>query len=285
MNLNFSFIIPHKNNPQLLKRCLDSIPKREDVEIIVVDDNSNEIHKATLNELDVNVIYLDDLSSKGAGRARNIGLKNAKGKWLFFIDADDSFDDCISVFLDDLLKIKENVVYYNYSIVKNDTRIPSKSTKIEREHDVDRLKYKITAPWNKVVKRQFVIDNNILFEECPAGNDIMYSFQVAYYSKENFKIIDKSVYNYYINADSIVHRRKNNSSYYFTILMHVYQINNFFDRIGLHSFKRPIWVQLCAILYKKGFQQFCVAVRSLISDYKSIVSKKNYYVDLILKQR
>ena len=37
----FSIIIPHKNIPSLLQRCLDSIPKRDDVQIIVVDDNSN----------------------------------------------------------------------------------------------------------------------------------------------------------------------------------------------------------------------------------------------------
>ena len=39
--INYSFIIPHKNIPDLLQRCLDSIPRREDIQIIVVDDNSD----------------------------------------------------------------------------------------------------------------------------------------------------------------------------------------------------------------------------------------------------
>lgn len=39
--INYSIIIPHKNIPNLLQRCLDSIPNREDVQIIVVDDNSD----------------------------------------------------------------------------------------------------------------------------------------------------------------------------------------------------------------------------------------------------
>ena len=38
---NFTFIIPHKNIPSLLQRCIDSIPQREDVHIVVVDDNSD----------------------------------------------------------------------------------------------------------------------------------------------------------------------------------------------------------------------------------------------------
>ena len=37
--INYSIIIPHKNSAILLKRCLDSIPQRNDIEIIVVDDN------------------------------------------------------------------------------------------------------------------------------------------------------------------------------------------------------------------------------------------------------
>ena len=41
MNCHYSIIIPHKNIPALLQRCLDSIPSREDIQIIVVDDNSS----------------------------------------------------------------------------------------------------------------------------------------------------------------------------------------------------------------------------------------------------
>ena len=37
----YSFIIPHKNCPNLLQRCVDSIPERDDVQVIVVDDNSD----------------------------------------------------------------------------------------------------------------------------------------------------------------------------------------------------------------------------------------------------
>jgi glycosyltransferase involved in cell wall biosynthesis len=45
---NYSFIIPHKNCPDLLQRCVDSIPDRDDVQVIVVDDNSDEGKKPAL---------------------------------------------------------------------------------------------------------------------------------------------------------------------------------------------------------------------------------------------
>ena len=86
--INYSFIIPHKNSVKLLNRCLDSIPQREDIEIIVVDDNSDEkpIVKRT-----VEVVYLTYKESNGAGKARNIGITKAKGRWLLFADCDDYY--------------------------------------------------------------------------------------------------------------------------------------------------------------------------------------------------
>ena len=41
-NMNYSIIIPHKNTPELLRRCIKSIPQRDDLEIIIVDDNSSK---------------------------------------------------------------------------------------------------------------------------------------------------------------------------------------------------------------------------------------------------
>ena len=66
----------HKNIPNLLQRCLDSIPNREDVQIIVVDDNSDpnivDFDKFPgLNRSNVEVIFTKE--GKGAGYARNTG--------------------------------------------------------------------------------------------------------------------------------------------------------------------------------------------------------------------
>ena len=44
-NINYSIIIPHKNSAGLLQRCLDSIPQRDDIQIIIIDDNSLNIKK------------------------------------------------------------------------------------------------------------------------------------------------------------------------------------------------------------------------------------------------
>ena len=87
IEINYSFIIPHRNVPHLLQRCIDSIPKRDDIQIIIVDDNSdpkivNFECFPGLNEKCVEVYFTKE--GKGAGYARNIGLTYAKGKWFLF---------------------------------------------------------------------------------------------------------------------------------------------------------------------------------------------------------
>ena len=99
----FSFIIPHRNAPFLLARCIDSIPVREDVEIIVVDDNSTPEVLHQLKDIEKrysHIAFIVTTLSKGAGYARNVGIELAKGKWLLFIDADDFFYPCINGILD-----------------------------------------------------------------------------------------------------------------------------------------------------------------------------------------
>ena len=68
----YSFIIPHYNIPELLERCLNSIPEREDVEVLVVDDCSPEDCQEKLRQLEQRfprVTFLSTGKNGGAGRA------------------------------------------------------------------------------------------------------------------------------------------------------------------------------------------------------------------------
>ena len=111
----FTVIIPHKNTPVLLQRCLDSIPLRDDLEVIVVDDDSDPAivdfdHFPGKERKDTTVIF--DKSGKGAGHARNIGLEHAKGKWLLFADADDYFYPEAFYELDKFKDSDYDIVYF-----------------------------------------------------------------------------------------------------------------------------------------------------------------------------
>ena len=49
--MNYSVIIPHKNVPKLLARCVNSIPVRDDIEVIVIDDCSSPEFKVAIEEI------------------------------------------------------------------------------------------------------------------------------------------------------------------------------------------------------------------------------------------
>src|SRR5699024_5954198 len=91
-----SIIIPHFNSVKLLEKLLLSIPKYNDIEVIVIDDNSTEgIEKFSILKKSVEFEHIKFLMNntgvQSAGTCRNIGLKAATGKWILFADSDDYF--------------------------------------------------------------------------------------------------------------------------------------------------------------------------------------------------
>lgn len=190
--INYSFIIPHHNCPELLERCLNSIPQRRDIQIIVVDDNSDEDKRPIYsNRIEVEYIYIDKNETKGAGRARNRGLTKAKGKWIVFSDSDDFFE--IDVLKDKMDKYKDSdadIIFFNTDILDAETLNPMNSVYKYRDivnnnndNSVEWLRYRSNVPWGKFIKKDLVILNNLSFSECIAGNDLYFSVTTGHYSK------------------------------------------------------------------------------------------------------
>ena len=187
--INYSFIIPHKNTPDLLQKCLDSIPRRDDVQIIVVDDNSDEdkVDFSSFPGLDDPTVevYLTK-EGRGAGYARNVGLKHAIGKWVIFADADDFFNPCISEAMDEFVDSKADVVFLkNTSIVLPDYSPSTRGAELNRRVDLALqtgdcyMAVLYSSPWQKFFKRELLEKNNIHFNEVRWGNDVVFMGRVA----------------------------------------------------------------------------------------------------------
>lgn len=95
-NILISVIIPIYNAELYLQKCLDSVVNQtlKDIEVICVDDGSTDnsvdiIKKYMMSD---SRIKLFQQSNKGAGAARNYGLKYAIGKYVHFLDSDDWLD-------------------------------------------------------------------------------------------------------------------------------------------------------------------------------------------------
>ena len=282
-NIHYSFIIPHKNTPSLFQRCLESIPQREDIEVIVVDDNSDEHLKPHANRHDVILLEIESDRSKGAGRARNMGLSQAKGRWVLFADADDYYEKGFIDVLEQYKDCDADVIYFNHQMVREGRTIKNRYPFVDR-YDVnnsatlDAVKYRFNVPWNKMVKKSFLTSKNITFEETPVGNDVFFCYQVGFLARKVF--VDKAIiYNYVINENSTIRRKKNNEAFYLAQLNHHYQCNYFYEYVGYPSWSQGIVRLFAAIIVKKSLGQLILAIRVFAKHYSDIIKGKNFFVN------
>ena len=188
----YTIIIPHKNIPLLLQRCLDSIPLRQDIQVVIVDDNSSPAVVDFDNfpgseRKDTEIIHTSE--SKGAGYARNCGLAAAKGRWLLFADADDFFLPGFLDVLDTFALTDYDMIVFRAESTDSDTlrQVESRQEyygRIREDADWEALRYKNGVPWAKMISASLVRNHRIRFDETPAGNDVMFSAYSDYYARK-----------------------------------------------------------------------------------------------------
>ena len=195
--IQYSIIIPHYNSLDVLPRAIESVPDRDDIEILVIDNSPTPINSNLFsNRKNVHVYYSE--RTKGAGHARNVGIKNANGKWLFFLDADDFFTENAFVYIDKYNNTEVDIIYFKTTSCYSDTRKPAHRAESTNQiiesylqtGDESSLRFGWGAPWAKMIRHSLVTRQNIVFDEVKASNDIMFSLQVGYYAKNIFVSTD-----------------------------------------------------------------------------------------------
>lgn len=147
--MKLSIIIPVYNQEELIIRCLDSIPARNDIEIIIIDDKSTDktrenIMRYMLQYEDKKAIMLiENETNVGAGLSRNYGIDNAKGEYIMFLDSDDylyteEFDKVFNMLNN------RDIIYYGLRTNKNNVLMPTPRNKVSLCGTV------------KIIKRRFI---------------------------------------------------------------------------------------------------------------------------------
>lgn len=203
--IKYSIIIPHYNIPELLVRCIESIPKHDDIQIIIVDDKSPGAENY-LSSYQVfnrkNLQLLLTHKRGGAGYARNEGLKYAQGKWVLFADADDFFIEGVKELLDEQYESEADIVYFNVkSVLSDDVSKPAERSnakdKLFKEYnktnDSALFRCQYSEPWGKMIKRDLIIKNNITFDETQVDNDHYFSVVSGCLAKK-IDVINKILY-------------------------------------------------------------------------------------------
>ena len=183
---DYSIIIPSKNLPDLLQRALDSIPHREGIQVVVVDDASDPsvVDSSSypgLGDTQVEVVFTSE--GRGAGYARNVGLERAKGRWTLFLDCDDFFapgglalmdahkdDDADIVFFDVTSAFSDDLSYSPRHLSRSEY-----FTAFDGARREFCCRYLYTEPWGKMFRTAFLREHAFRFEETPLANDFRFS--------------------------------------------------------------------------------------------------------------
>lgn len=246
MKVKLSIIIPVYNLEKYLMHTIRSIiqQKFKNCEILVIDDFSNDGTLGIINDLlkfDSRIRVIRQSKNYGVSAARNIGIKEAKGEYLFFVDGDDYLSINALSMIIDRLKSKPDSLLINYNITDSKFRIISKKKLRFFEEqfplqDVSGiyalgllLEGKLSHwPFEAIVKRDMLIKNNVFFpENRNYGEDFATMYKVLFYSKK-VSFLNNKIYNYVQRVDSVSHNHKVSDSYdYYKT---VKEIDDFIDK-------------------------------------------------------
>lgn len=189
-----SVILPVYNAQAYLRDCLDSIVGQtlKDIEIICVDDGSTDDSPAILAQYaarDSRIRILRQ-ENRGAGAARNHGLRHARGTFLSILDCDDFFEpnmlqrgyeagiagdaDIVVLGCDHYDSQSHTFSPCNYSV--NKRLLPRKEVFSPRDVKRDVFKLFVGWSWDKLFRRSFVTERQLRFQEQRTTNDLLFVF-------------------------------------------------------------------------------------------------------------
>ena len=265
MNVEISVIVPCYNCQDTIKECYNSIKQSIDSvlshEIILINDGSTDNTQFILDEIkvtDKNVVVINQ-ENKGVSAARNIGLRNAKGKYISFVDSDDSileeyYTKMVAPLKEDLSLDLVICDYSSSGLSKEDILNISINNIYEEglksKGSFEKLRGYI---WNKIYKRNILVDNNIIFdEEVRFCEDLGFNLIYLKYIK-NVKIIPEKLYRYDIQTtDTLGNSSKKITAFkIWDNLLSRENEEKYKNVIKLEKYKYLIW-GLCEQLSEKG---------------------------------
>ncbi|MBR5433588.1 MAG: glycosyltransferase [Bacteroidales bacterium] len=227
MNHKFSIIIPIYNAEKYLSCCIDSVLRQsfDDFECILVDDGSTDKSRFICEEYaqkDARIKVFHKENS-GVSSTRNMGIDNACGEWLYFVDADDLLElDCLKNLNEQITTTTDMVVgTYKKIFVNSQTSItsivPNQACSFEQFltilTDIFPDFYEGYI-WNKTFRKAKIDQYNLRFDEEIAYNeDRLFLVKFLCATKATIAYTEEIVYDYMIHADSAMGNLKGQFNY------------------------------------------------------------------------
>lgn len=220
----FSIIVPVYNVKPYLERCLDSIVQQSftDYELILVDDGSTDGSERICDEYqqknrNIKVVHK---ANGGLSSARNVGIQQAKGEFIVFIDSDDwIIDNTLELFSNFIYRNKDNPAdIYIGNILNEDHTLYSSTSRAEvgkpyvgKTYYVEFNESIIDCSVSSIYKRSFLLENGVCFPAGKLHEDYFFT-PIAYFSAKTVVYTGIDFYIRFIREGSITQvkdKRKN----------------------------------------------------------------------------
>lgn len=255
-----SVIVPVYNVEKYLKKCLLSIKAQtfESYEVILVEDGSTDNSKNIVQEFvscnsEKFKLFLQE--NKGLSGARNTGMQYASGKYICFIDSDDTVEpDFLAKLYQKTIDTDADMVFCAFrSVDEQGNCIQNIYESVVEPNEITNIKSKKelfliqNAAWNKLYKRQIIEENNLSFTEGVWYEDIRFTKKYLLFA-EKCVYCDDILYNYLQRSGSIMSSMKSERN--IEILDALKEVEDFYAEYNLwEDFKDEIEILAIEHIY------------------------------------
>lgn len=236
-----SVIVPVYNVEKYLSRCIDSILSQTftDFELLLIDDGSKDNSGNICDEYarkDGRIRVFHKVNG-GVSSARNLGLENALGEWICFIDSDDEVENYyLSTYIEVIKKDSVDCCIASCKIITSKAiRKIDLQENLYTKKDIYKLimylreKSILGVPWNKFFKLSIIKENDILFDESISSyEDEIYVLQYLQYIT-NIAVSKQQTYRYYINNEISLSKKYIEIDQHFKITDTLYNLGAVFS--------------------------------------------------------
>lgn len=216
-----SVVIPIYNVALYIERCLQSVLDQTytRIDCLLVDDCTEDDSISRCQRMTINykgpvkIQYLKHNSNRGLSASRNTGTLAAKGDFIFYLDGDDYIaPDCIETLVSEAEKYPEVEMICGRAepesmVFATNEYVHLTDNKAIRFRLLCQQQAFPVPAWNKLIKRDFLLRNKLLFEEGLIHEDVLWTFGVVQ-KLNSVSLLPHTTYCYFQREQSIINGTK-----------------------------------------------------------------------------
>lgn len=295
--MKVSIIIPVYKVSDYIERCILSVMNQtyQDIECLIVNDYTPDDSMIKCQKLldsyhgPIRFVSLNHEKNRGVSASRNTGTEAASGEFIYYLDSDDDITpECIAC----LLEVAESdskieMVQGNYMICDGNDICPYYSgdcpppiigNMMVRKSAHTMRGMNGNAPWNKLIRRKFLVDNHIKFREGIIFEDFLWMYYMKKYLT-NIRVLSKTTYNYYVRPNSIMTSTKKRASMENHFLVYHEMLDNL--SMGMERIEMEDYVGVFAshyLVYAKDYPVFNDLYDMYLKSAKRYGACKVYFI-------